>query len=202
MNLETFHTLVRNSIARGTSMDDMIPLAVRQAVRWLERNYSLGYMHKFKTFTLLSSGADPRIVAMPHARVKAVKFLRLLLPTGQYAYLTQVMGQEVDSPEGDIPAGYWVEGERLWLDTPPKEDFPAELLWVEYTEWPTVGTAEHWLLNHAEDVLLAQTVLQLGPQLRDDKLMGLYKGLRDEGLRTLTLAEDERNQSNANLIMR
>jgi hypothetical protein len=63
-------------------------------------------------------------------------------------------------------------------------------LFVAYSTWPTLPTATHWLIDNAEATLEAKTMQLIAPAMRDEKLLLMYKGLFDEHLRSLLLAED------------
>jgi hypothetical protein len=101
------------------------------------------------------------------------------------------------------PQRYWIDGgnSRLWLDNSPDQNYDAEIFYKRYTEWPTDTTAEPWLLLYAEDLMLAQTLLQLDTSLRDEKMRMRAEKLSAEALRTLELADEEMVRTNREEVM-
>lgn len=204
MNLGEFHERVQKLIKRGAAFDAEIPYMVAGAAMWLERNYTFKYMERFVTFTLDPELAVPRAVTLPEPGVKAISFMRNLSPLNEYKYLIQVDPQDVISIETGLPDRFWIDGDQaFWFDKTPDQRYTIELSYDRLTTWPTALDASHWLLDFAWDVLSWQVMIMMAPALRmDGTLLAMYKGLRDEGLRTLTLAQEELNQSARNISMR
>lgn len=185
---------------RGTSLDSYIPGQTKLAVQWIERNYTFTYMEVFRLLQLVTGD---RIVPMPkNVAIKSVKFIRLINLDGTYGYLKSVgpqdlMGLRANTtvPAGNdvVPRAYFRIGlSQLVLDAVPDTEWSGEAIFYEYTDWPTDLATQHPLLSIAADVLLAQVQLFMAVNiLKDDRMAALYKATRDEGLNTLTRAEDE-----------
>lgn len=192
MTLTEFHTLVSATIARGTSLDAQIPSAARRAARWLERNYTFKYMERYSEFVISSTANFPRIISLPSANLKSIRFVRIKLENGEFVYLDQIDPRDVSSNPNDIPLRYWLDGvSYLYLDATPTRDYNAEMGWNSYTAWPTDSGASNWLLDNGEDWLLYATLVEMSTFLRDPQLFQLYKTQRDEALRTLLLADEQ-----------
>lgn len=192
MNLGDFHSVISNEANKGSSFSDVIPAKVRQAARWVERNATLKYMERF-----VEASLSDRCWNFPTTRIKSIIFVRHLLENGKYKQIIQVDPQQVVSIDEGIPDGFWIDGDdHFWFDAFPSEgNLELELLLVEYSDWPTDLTKTHWLIDNAEDLLIAQTMILLAPTAREPEWIGMYTKSRDEALRTLLLADEELRQS-------
>lgn len=196
MTLAEFQALVRDTAKRGTTLDTFLPSAIRQAVAWIERNYSYPYMKRYSTFVLDPTSPEPRAISLPNDRLKKLVTLRLTDSTGKWYNLTQVEPQAIPEIGAGRPCAFWLDGlDFIWFDSIVEEETQGEIVYVERTLWSALGDDDtHWLLNHAEDLLLYQSMLQISPYMRDPTLMTLYKPLRDEALRTTILDAEEFEQ--------
>jgi hypothetical protein len=203
MNLGAFHALVSSTVKRGTTLDALIPDITRQAARWLERNYTFQYMHRYVTFSLDPTAGNPRAVPFPSVRVKSIRFVKLQDEDGLFHFMEKADPRQLIETETAIPTHYWLDAfDNIWFNNTPDKVYPAEMDYASYTDWVGLSASSTpWLTEHADDVLLALTVLLLGPVMRDDAMMARYKILRDEGLRTLLLSEEELESTNTNEVM-
>jgi hypothetical protein len=203
MTLGDFKTRVKNGIRRNDTADSLIEPAAAAATRWLERNYTFLYMMQFRRFTISASANDPRQLSLPSSRVKAVRMLRIEKDSGYFHYVPLIDPKDMTRVHEGLPEGYWLDGrQRIWIDATPTEDLSAEIQFSEYSIFPTQDSETSWLIDNAEDVLQAQTIMFLAPELRDQKVFQFYQRLRDEGLKTLLLAEDEGKYQNMEAQMR
>lgn len=215
MNLGDFKSNVSQTLNRGTTMDGRIPRRVLMAVQWLERNYTFKYMERFR---LLQIVANERTISLPSNEViKSWKFVRLIRDDGSYQYLNKiepedVLGIGLPSPVGtnqrrsDKPAlsAFWVSGvSTMVLNTVPETSWSGEGMWHTYTDWPLAeDDFTHPLLNMASDVLLAETLLLMAAfDLRDQRMVAAWKDIRDEGVNTMTRAEDEAKYGGESIAM-
>lgn len=199
MNLTDFTALVKDTAKRGNTLDSYIPIGIRQAVRWLERNYSLQYMKKFASFTLDPNSAQPRAISLPNARVKQIEFIRFVNSDGSYAYPQKVDAQDSGALTEGMPSAFWLDGiDYIWWNATPTEETSGEIKYIQYTDWSSLtGTDEPWILANADDLVLYQSMLQLSPFIRDPNLQTMFKPLRDEAIRTLLLADEQWDQGPA-----
>jgi hypothetical protein len=202
MNLGQFHSLVTAEVKRGNSLDNIIPLRVELAVKFLERNFSYGYMGRRIEVLLDPSVADPKHVALG-ADVKAVKWLRYTQPeSGNYFYLTKEDAQlQVAAGAGYATTYSLVGDDSIVLDKTPTAIYTLEGEVFFYTDWSQDALAEHWILRNAPDLLLSQTMLGIGNYLRDMQMIQHYRGARDEALKTSLLAEDAADYDGINTEM-
>lgn len=193
MDLSDVHEEVRNSLARGTAFDSEIPQYVKKAARWLEREYNFRYMQRYGEFTLKTDAVEPRVIELPHTRVKSVRFLREVdSEDNSYIYYTKIDPADNTSKEEGQPLAYWPSGQNhIILDRDPKENIDLEIGWWEYTAWPTDGGDTHWLIENAFDVLVAQTMIFFAARLRDPRMRQLFAPDRDEGIKSVFKVEED-----------
>lgn len=195
--LSDIHGQVRDALGRGTSQDALIPAKVRQAARWLERNYSFKYMEKFALLTIDSEADYPRVVAFPTSLVKTIDMVRISSEGADYSYLIQVDPKDMVRVGTGKPEGYWLDGvDSLVLNANPGENYTMEVLYNQYSDWPTDLNAEPWLVVNAEDALVAKAMTYFAPQLRDSDMKTRWDGTLKEALDTLLKADEELRQSN------
>jgi len=192
MTLGELTTLVSSSIARGTSLDTQIPNFIRMAARWLERNHSFKYMERFGQFSFDISANEPRRLSLPNSRVKKIEMARGVLTDGSFQKQKQIDPEELNSIQVGMPKSFWLDGVNcLVFDKTPDENYTEELKWIEFTSWPTDAAAETWLLVHAEDLLLARTMLHMAPFMRDQKLKTYWQELASTSLTTVLHTDAE-----------
>lgn len=174
-------------------MDALIPGYVRRAALWMERNYSFQYMHQFYLLNIdLEVATTPRYVEWGPGVPKSILLFRWVNEDGEYTNLKRIDPRAQNALVSGTPSAYWLDGiRRIVLATTPDENLNGELQLVKYTPWPAEETFTHWLIDRAEDVLLAQTLMLMATRLRDDRLIATWKATRDEGLDTLIRAEEE-----------
>lgn len=212
MNLSDFHAMVLDEVAPGRTQsaarDPQITRAIRQAALWLELNNSFGYMSKVATVTLATnttyirfSTATDGILAAGE-RLRKIDFIRLTATDAvsdeseESQYLRQVSPGDFSHIESALPQHYYLVGDKAYLVETPDEPREVEVGYKTLTAWPTATTSEPAILDKYEQLLLAQTMLQLAPTMRmDAKQISLWKALRDEALRVALIAEDEIEQS-------
>lgn len=192
-----FYTTLRNAHGRGNEFDSVQDGVTRRAVRLIEQNYTLSYMRRFVSFQLQ---ANTRAVPQPD-RVKEIEFIRVKLgdsKSNDYRYLHYVHPKMIEekgigSDDDRVPLAFWLDSDQyIWFDGAPSSDENLEMYYTQYSEWPTNTSETHWLLNNAEEVLLAQTMIGMAPFLRDPEVVQLWTQQRDLAMKTLLLAEDER----------
>jgi hypothetical protein len=207
MALSDFHTLVRGIINRGNEFDTEIVAMTRAAARWVERNNSMKYMEVIDFFSVLED--DVEVAYNPGGRVKSIAYFRLNIEgetSGdlQFHYLKEGNPQDFNVRLSARPDYYYLEEgrNRLILSARPDEDYDAEFFFRRYTDWPTDTTKQPWLIEHAEDVILGQTMIYLSPIVRNPRLTAEYRPIRDEGLNTLLGAEAELKSANSSHAMK
>ncbi len=190
MTLGELISLVSSSIARGTSLDAQIPNFIRMAARWIERNNSFKYMERFGQFSFNTEANEPRRMTLPTDRLKRLEMVRGVYTDGSFQKQKHIEPVELNSIQSGMPKSFWLDGTScLVFDKTPDENYVEELQWVEYTAWPTNAAAETWLLLHAEDLLLARTMMHMAPFMRDQKLAAYWQELFTTSLNTVLHAD-------------
>ena len=193
MSLGTFKTLVSDEVNKGALHDAVIAARIRMAARWFERNSALKYMHRWVSFTIDHTAAEPRLI-IPPPRVRSYEFVRILQDDGEFRYLNKVESMDVGRVIPGDPQQFWLDGrENLVLDATPSETLSAEMGYFQYSDWNGLGdTQDHWLLSDAEDAMLGQTMLLMAAYLREGlEFVQQYSKMRDEALVTIMAAEED-----------
>lgn len=173
MTLAEFHTLVSGIINRGTSVDTSIVGATRRAARFIERNYTFEYMKQYDSNVAIAAAATTILVsAFTSNEVKRILFLRTLDTTTDpdatvYKYITRSDPMDLGSLEEGRPTHFWMsDKDTIQLDMTADKAYTAQIQWVEFTAWPTDTGESPWLVDNAEDALLARTMLYMAPIVR------------------------------------
>lgn len=191
MTLTELHAQISATLNKRDIFDAVIPNYVAQAAMWLERNYTFKYMERFVEFTLDPDVDNPRTITLPQ-EAKKIHFIRRLADDGSFYYPKLVDPSEVTSSTTAAPAGYWLDGTCfIWFDNTPAEAYSMEMRYDAFTVWPTDYAEEPWLAKYGPDFLIAQTMIQFGPRIRDKGLIEEYRIQRADIVKTLTLADAE-----------
>lgn len=201
MDLTAFRSMVSTEVNKGTTYDASIPQRVIMAGQQIERNYSLRYMERYVSFTVVP-GANADCLPYP-ARLKSIKFIRYLDGDGEYVYVKQIEPTQQQTKPTEPPTGYWMDGQDfIWFNSEVAEDLDVEMSYIEYSAWNTMaGTDQHWLIDNASDLLLAQVMILMSPLCREPEWKTDYEDMRTRGERTMFLADMEARNANRDDIM-
>lgn len=202
MDLATLTSALSDECNKGNSLTDAtIQQRIRMAMDNIERSRDWFYMRSFDNITLDPNAVNPRRIDQP-ARLRAVHFVRIARDDGSYVGLDEVDPKDITKNNMDIPKGYWRDGTQYWwLDNTPDKAYTLEYGVEQYTEWSSDDAFEPWLLAHASDLMLHQTMILLATYLREPEIMQMHKPLRDEAAQTLREVDDEMKYSNHPLRM-
>lgn len=202
MNLGEFHEQIAQELRRGRSLDLVIPNKVRDAVQFLERNHAMKYMETVVTIDLVTGD---QLVDLPFS-VRNIKFLRIekfqgeqLSPT-QYLRNRAVQEDQHDVDSESVFASFALIGAeaiRFNVAAPG----PMRLFGIIYklTDWQTTDkTFEHYLLRHASDLLMAQSMMNMAVFMRDQRMIAAYRVMRDEALRTFFVMDTDVTEGGQN----
>lgn len=198
LTLGEFHALVQDGIGRGSSVSSLIPLRVKMAANWLERNYLFQYMRTWRTLEVSASAEFPHIISLSQIPLRGVELIRRKQLGDDETIvfgrpLKKVKPADRESrPEG-VPESYWLNGRSsIVLSSIPNEDMTFEVHLQEYTNWGSGEDWTHWLLDNATQLLLARTMMILGStRLRDPKLWEMYKAEFDLEIQSFNVSEEE-----------
>ncbi len=206
--LAQFKSMVSASINRGTTLDQFIPYGIQHAIETIEQNNTLKYMERFASFQADPNLAEPRALALPNEFVKAIDFVRFVEPDANAAgadfhYVKQIDPRDSKYWDEGVPDNYWIDGmSYLWFDRAPAEELEGEISYILKTDYTSLVDADnHWLVSNANGLLLAQTMIQMAPWMRNKETLQFYKELRGEAMKTLLLADAEFRQANRSEVM-
>lgn len=191
MTLEDFHTTVDTLSSEAGAVDVQIPIVVRMAARKLERAFNFRYMRAESQVTYAAAATPTqidlglRIKSLISCETRAV---------GGWEGVSKVA--VVDSPHVDLTSQaledkfvLYQKSERYVIPLQATESaMDLHFLFYRFSDWPTAApynTFNSYLIDYAEDLLLAESMLMLAPVLKEPALQQFYVGLRQESVRTL-----------------
>jgi len=201
--LSDFYALISAEVNKGTRFDATIPQKVKQAVQFFERNYSFAYMEASLEYTISATANPARRADLP-SRFKLPIWHRYKKDDGSLIYLSQVSGEDVSKHEDKAPTGYWIEGRSyIWFDNQTDEDLSAEFYhyaFSDYTSW-SPATENLWLIDNAEALVIAQTMVYLAPTARESGWIEAYGGMVQTELNTTIRLDEDLRSADADLFM-
>lgn len=209
MLLGEFHSAISDEINQDERLDTLIAGWTRRAARYLERNYSFLYMERFVEVVVNASAENARFVPWPAPVIKKLNFVRQPLSTVQsdssvptYKYLVPIDAQRQSTVESTQPNGYWITGSDdldvggyLVLDQIGDDDVTLQSHYVRFTDWPTADAGRAWLLENAEEVMIALTMQMMAPAAQEPDWIAAYQGMFDKGIKSMIDADVEMRSS-------
>lgn len=205
--LAKFYTYVSTEARRGSSLDEVIPRKVIQAVRFFERMYTYKHMERFISVPIPmtpTGGIAANQLIMPQG-FKSMGFWRLKNsdPSGNSTVITYSRINKIDPTDqsqldSGPPQGFWQDGYgNFWLDKMPDMDYASEMGFVGYTVLPNPGdsTVDIPLLTNFEECILYTTLVLLAPTMRSDDANTMYRAVRDECIKTAIDTDIENRQA-------
>lgn len=208
MKLEDFHRLVSFELRRGSSLDTMIPLYVKQAVNFMERNAPMKYMEEIFRINL---APDEQQVDLQW-NFRNIRWLRYAAG-GYWRYVPYLNPRDEEVP-GDGPGSVIPTPDgRAIAETPGAPTafsqvgvrylrfnnswrgpgtFQLQGMAYKYTDWQESKTDfKHYLLDVGSDLVLFTTMIRIAASIKDARLAELYKPLRDEAMQTFLSADQD-----------
>lgn len=197
MTLAEFIAMVKDEANKGSALDAYIPNRVQMAVMRAERKYTLLYMMVLDTDQTLDPDADdPRVLEID-ANIKSINFIRYT-HCARYVYLNLVVDPSnvLSNDVGCKPTGYWLNGPgEIVFDNAVSEELDLEISYNVYSEYPIDDDC--WLLSHATDWLLGETMKLLSTRAKEPKWRDDYKEEQAEAENDLFRADNEARTANA-----
>lgn len=172
---------LRETLAVSSAYDDTTILpGLRRAAAFLLRTYNFP-----KSLTLFTSAAlaiAAKEVVLPVNNLGTVVVVRLTKagPPAIYKRLRKTLIAE--PPRVGGPQFYWLQGNKLVLDTPMAEAGWVLEVWYHNTD-PVA--AEAWLSGEFEDILFTRAVVNLALDLRKPEVYQAYNSIWSEQVPTL-----------------
>lgn len=214
--LGQFYTMVSNEIKRGTTFDASIPSKVQMAVQWMEGEHTFEYMENLVITIILpaptgtTDSTTPRLVGIPGG-FKLMNWWRVkhrfdpadnAQPTepeprgGTYTRITKVDGYDFGLIRRGCPHAYFQSGKKYFVvDAVPDKNYYTELSYSGNTVLPSDTSQSPDIIQNYTQLLLFQTMLLMAPGMRDSKLEGFYKPLREEAMKTAIDSDVEARQA-------
>lgn len=192
MLVSEFYTLVRDTIKRGATLDSNMVAASRQALNDLEKARTFKYMERFVEFNMQSTSILPRSLVTPDKPFKAIRGMWTVATDGTLGHLTQMDPVDLHKIEKGKPDHYWLDAfDYFWWDKTPDQDYKCNMSYIRYSSWPTTLSEEPFILTYAEKYMMAQTIINMAPVMRDDAMLQRMTVLRDSAVAGLFDADDE-----------
>ncbi len=175
MDLGTFHAAIKDICQRGDTLDSIIPTYTRIAAKFIETNHNFLQMKKSSS---LAAVAGSREITPPTTLVKRILDINYENTDGSLTHLTMY-----DSPklhlnfEEDFPKTMWQADGKYYLGEIPNADYTLTRWAYEYTTWPTANAGTNYILEEYEGILLAQTIIQMAPSVRNKELNAEFADL-------------------------
>lgn len=195
MNLGEAKAQLRDAIKRGNSYDAQLGSFFRRAARWIEQNQTLQYMRRR---VVLDSVVGDSVILLPtNIPIKSLEYIRFDAGDGSRYECSK---GELSDPEinwslrvgSAWPKHFYMDGvEALVFDRAFPEALPGQGIMVRYSDFPTADNQTHWLLQHAEGLMLRQALLEFMTTARDDRGYAITVAQRDQELKTLLNADFE-----------
>ena len=182
-----FYQRVSRAIHRNTIYDEDIPGYAADAVRELENFQDWKYMRTEVEDNLVVSATVNELKPVL-TLVKNVRFINLISNAGRRIPLRKTQADNVISIVSGRPGAFWMKDkDTVKLDAFPDFAYPYEMVYFKYSARPLVNSLA-WL-TIAEDLLIAKTILKMGPILRNDKLAQRWAQVVSNTLPALLEAE-------------
>lgn len=199
--LDNFYQRVSRAVRRGQVFDEDIPGYARDAQWVLEDEFNWRHMWRLEDHVLLTDAQTLDLTlgtpAAQTRQIKSVQFVRYVSDTGKWIPIYKIQPDQVLAQVTSTtvlpaqipnrirrPNGFWpAEGENIIeFDSSPNQDINLK---VGYWRYGSELSDSSRLLYYAEGLLLAQTILEMQPILRDDKLISRWELRKQEKLGVL-----------------
>lgn len=200
MTVEELVADIKATVARGNTLDSVIPTRVGWALRKLERNKSYRYMRLFGQSDLPAGAVR---IDLPTTNVKAIRWVRVVTSSGRYVYIPRASDlRRAHRLTGDHHGyTYTHVRDHVRLSQPFSNDTTVEVSWLQFSPMVLPSVSEPTLLREAPELVHAETIIQLAPRIRSPRMIQEYKLVRDEALLTSMVAEDEAEWNDRSLKM-
>ena len=197
-----FKILLRRAHKRGTALDAELDSAMARAARWVEMNTTLQYMRqRFELVTEI--GSDE--IALPKVGIKSILGMRYkdrLDDYGKPIHIRKVSQEEMIYYGEGLPDQFFQDGiARLVFNGTYREVMQITGTLARFTDFPKKDTDTHWLLENAEGLMLAQSMLELGLISRDERSYGMYQSHRSDQIMVLQNADYEAQYAGQDIIL-
>jgi len=202
MSIASYDEL-KTAVSSWTDRDDLtsrIPDFITLGEAYINRMLRIRPMERRVQASTVSGtsyyGLPPRYRQMRHMKL-------LTSPTTDLEYVTPERLDTIyaGSTNGK-PRVYTVAGDEIRLGPTPDASYTMEMLYYQAFESLSSSKPSNWLMEEAQDLLLAATLSELGPFIRDEKAVIYWTQKRDNIIVNLTTEDSKDRHSGSALSVR
>jgi hypothetical protein len=192
--LADFYDRVSNAIRRGSIYNSVIANYTYEAMEELEQRHSFRHMWEVQDKTVTTGNRDMTFTD----RIKSIRFIRRANDDGSLSYVSKVEPEDVSGVETGFPDGYFFKSTtEIRFDNEMDQDYTFEVGWYKFT---TPADDMVWL-THMRGLLLAATIVEMAPLLRDPDLVQLYGAQQAKKLAAVLEFDAELQYDGADMVM-
>jgi hypothetical protein len=200
MSVQDLVPEVRSALGVSSSYDDeKIPALIRRCVNRLLRDYH--FPKSVKRADFLNAVLDTKEFTLPAGFKKELE-VRYYNP-GDLTYSDPLRKRErfqLPYPSG-VPYYYWLEGEKLIVDTAYSADLVGYSTFIWYESMDAAGN-EDWLTTDFADSVFYLSVTRGCAEFRKPEVMQTYAPLWDDERTSLAIYLNELEWGNSDIRMR
>lgn len=201
MTFEEMVVRVRKALGVSSSYDDEdIPLLIRGAENRLLRDYHFPKSVQREEFLNLFLNSQEFTLPVGFKKELRVGFHDPVGMTWSDPGLEKAIGFQLPYPD-DGPRRYWLEGIKLWIDTPLPSSMVGYTLQIWY-ENMDAETNEPWLLVDFPDSVFYRSVINGAPQFRKSEVLEAFTPLWQDEMTSLAIYLNELEWNNVAVNMR
>ena len=180
--MRTFHQRVSRAIKRGKVFDKDIPGYAQDAVKTLEDLWNWKHMWVLEKVVLVE-GVGIRNIP----RLKTVRFIKRVLDGERLVDLTKISPIQMTTAESPgIPGSYFMGNQTdVFFNHEASEDIT---LWYGYWRYSEYDD-DLAFFEREEGFLIAQTILEMSPLIKDDKVAQRFSSIVAAKVEIITDAE-------------
>lgn len=188
-SIDSFYQRISRAIRRGKVYDEDIPGYAEDAVKQLEDSHDWKHMWTETTGAMVVGLNEINLTPVStDAPIRNVRFISVVDTDGGEHPLKKTRRENVIGIEDGRPGAFWMKAQSLiGLDALPDEAYTYSIGYYRYSAFPLANTLG-WL-EFGKDVLMAHTIVNMHPVLRDDKLLQRWGKLVDKRVPELLQAQ-------------
>lgn len=199
MLIEALVPRVRNGLGVAESYDNIeIPDLIKSAIRRLLRDFNFP---KSKQRAIYDLVLDDQGFDLP-VGFKLPGTLRFYNPlTKEWSEpLRRYERFTLPSKDG-VTSGYWIEGQKLWIDAPIEQDGVGKQLVLFYQDQSWELNYD-WITDNYEDAVAYLAIVRGAGDMRKDEVMKIYAPLWSDEQTSLAIYLNELEWDSVEILMR
>lgn len=202
MSVDALVPRVRKALGVSASYDDEeIPALIRSAINRLLRDYN--FPKSVMRFEIPNTFLNTQEITLPAGfkRELAVQFTNpAAVPQTWSEPLEKKEGFQLPYPSG-YPHFYWLEGQKLWLDTPTPADMVGYTFQLFYQSMLPEDN-EDWITVDFEDSVRILSIVRGAMDYRKPDVLQGYSALWSDERESLAIYLNELEWNNVRVNMR